>query len=63
MNIVALDTKNDGNFLFHAVSLNLFGSELKSFKIKLASVFLCYVYEIFIKTFLQEYSYRFILRL
>ena len=43
-NFVGLDTTKDGNCLFHAVSLNLFGTELNSFKIKLASVFICLEY-------------------
>ena len=58
-NYVVLDTTKDGNCLFHAVSLNLFGSELNSFKIKLAAVFICFEYKIFIKTFLKEYNYQF----
>ena len=58
-NYVGLDTTKDGNCLFHAVSLNLFGSRLYSFKIKLATVFISLEYEEFVKNFLLAYSYRY----
>ena len=57
-NYVGLDTTKDSNCLFHEVSLNLFGSELYSFKIKLATVFISLEYEEFVKNFLLAYSYR-----
>ena len=58
-NFVGLFTNSDGNCLFHAVSLNLFGNELNSLKIKLVTAFICFEYEMFIKTFLNEYNYQF----
>ena len=58
-NYVRLDTTKDGNCLFHAVSLNLIGSELNTFKIKLVVAFICSEYEVFIRTFLREYNYQF----
>ena len=41
------------------VSQNLFGSEINTFKVKLASVFICFEYEVFVKTFLTEYNYQY----
>ena len=56
-NYVGLETTKNGNCLFHAVSLNLFEYGLNSFKIKIATVYVCFEYENFIKTFLKEYYY------
>ena len=58
-NYVGLDTTKDGNCLFHAVSLNLIGSKLNTFKIKLVVAFICFEYKVFIRTFLTEYNYQF----
>ena len=58
-NYVGLDTTKDGNSFFHAVFKNVLGSEIKTFKIKLASVFICFEYEVFVKTFCTEYNYQY----
>ena len=44
---------------FHAVSLNLFGSEAYSFQIKLATVFIILEYEQFIREFLVAFDYQY----
>ena len=56
---VGLFTTKDGNCLFHAISLNLFGSELYSFHIRLATVFMCFEYEGFIRKYMQDYAYNY----
>ena len=58
-NYIGLDTTKDGNCLFHAISLNLFGSESYSFKIRLATVFMCFEYESFISRYLKDYGYNY----
>jgi len=58
-NYVGLFTTKDGNCLFHSISLNLFGSESYSFPIKLATVFIAFEYEEFIRKYLFDYAYTY----
>ena len=55
-NYVGLFTTKDGNCLFHSISLNLFGSELYSYAIKLATVFIAIEYEDFIRKYLIDFA-------
>ena len=56
---VPVKTTGYGDCLFHAVSNNLFGSELNSFKIKLLTVFIQFEYEEFFKLYLNRYGYEY----
>ena len=59
MNYAGLFTTKDGNCLFHANSLNLFGFESFSLKIRLGTVFMCFEYEAFISRYLKDYGYNY----
>ena len=54
---VGVKTTGLGNCLYHAISMNLFGSEINSFKIKLLTVFMHFEYEDFFRKFLHRYCY------
>ena len=56
---VPIYTSPDGNCLFNAISINLCGSEALSLKIKLASLFICFEYEDFLRNFIIKGKYRF----
>ena len=58
-NYVGVYTNKDGNCLFHAISLNLFGSESYTFQIRLAAVFMCLEYEAFIRKYMSDYAYAY----
>ena len=45
--------------MYHAISMNLFGSEINSFKIKLLTVFMHFEYEDFFRKFLHRYCYEY----
>ena len=52
-------TNKDGNCLFHAIFLNLFGSESYTFQIRLAAVFMYLEYEVFISKYMSDYAYAY----
>ena len=52
---VGVKTTGLGNCLYLAISMNQFGSEINSFKIKLLTVFMDFEYEDFFRKFLHRY--------
>ena len=55
---VPIFTSPNGNCLFNAISINLCGSEAQSLGIKLASIFICFEYEEFLRYFISKGNYR-----
>ena len=55
---VPIYTSPNGNCLFNAISINLYGSESQSLKIKLASLFICFEYEKSLRDFVIKSKFR-----
>ena len=55
----SISTSPDGNCLFNAVSINLFGNEIHSFNIKLVSAFILFEYEHFFRFYLERFGFHF----
>jgi hypothetical protein len=56
-NLVVIDTLGDGNFLYNAVSIALYGDINQAANLRLASVFIMLEYSFYLRRFLEGIPY------